>query len=301
LLAIEPNMNLSVFLALASLLSVSSDDADPQKLDQCKEEERAGTLLQTDFAKSEHPLQKDMTNSEIGNFQHLSSHKQGEPCHVSGTWSDSEGDIKFLANTSSIYLGIDGLPHLTMTYRTNGSLALIRVGDVIAQTNYGQDFPKTIKDGLQRFANSSVAKSRGKQFSLHLGAKGFHGGAAPCAYRLHMLLLTLAKSTFQKSKTYPYGTYKECPSYKTKTWKCETKTHWLFGKDITCRDISGQDAECHGLCGAKCDCWESLCGPRYGCGYNKVCCEHDYACDKWGYVSWQCLRTSTVLAACVIR
>lgn len=44
--------------------------------------------------------------------------------------------------------------------------------------------------------------------------------------------------------------------------------------------------DCRGMCGAKCDCWESVCGD---CCYHRGCYEHDLCCKHAGYFSFYCL------------
>lgn len=124
----------------------------------------------------------------------------------------------------------------------------------------------------------------------------------------------LTASTLER-KWVPYGRDQECPTYGDTTWKCRNTlldgdtgpwfippdgpggpddlNHWIKG-DVKCepQDAYGGQAcvdgsaeckwevrECIGLCGAGCDCWESLCGPSYKCDYNPMCCAHDLDCS----------------------
>ena len=49
-------------------------------------------------------------------------------------------------------------------------------------------------------------------------------------------------------------------------------------------------AECTGLCGAMCNCWEWVCG---NCCLNRMCWDHDEYCSSRGFLSWCCLGIIT--------
>jgi len=119
-----------------------------------------------------------------------------------------------------------------------------------------------------------------------------------------------------------YGHDAQCPSWRQPEWECtcDGKT-WERGGaqggtrcdklSIDCRPLAAEDMygnvigktkfqeECGGMCGATCHCWRGLCGANYACGYNGMCCAHDYACTIDGMVSVACaLEAADVLSAC---
>lgn len=77
--------------------------------------------------------------------------------------------------------------------------------------------------------------------------------------------------------------------------------HDPLGSNVQCSqaDFPNEPHGCVGLCGAGCDCWESLCGTGYRCNYNPWCCAHDYACDGyWDKLATTCIESATVMAKC---
>jgi hypothetical protein len=54
--------------------------------------------------------------------------------------------------------------------------------------------------------------------------------------------------------------------------------------DLVCTGGGGgngrSQGECTGMCGANCDCWESICGSNYKCEYIPSCCAHDKSCAR---------------------
>lgn len=68
--------------------------------------------------------------------------------------------------------------------------------------------------------------------------------------------------------------------------------------DVECEG-STANPECTGLCGAGCDCWESICGSSYKCDYNPSCCAHDKTCARRRVGSYtKCLNAAAVQQAC---
>jgi len=55
-------------------------------------------------------------------------------------------------------------------------------------------------------------------------------------------------------------------------------------KSVNCRGGGGGGGRnpnhCSGMCGRDCDCWSSVCGNSYACGYNPYCCAHDKTCMR---------------------
>lgn len=168
---------------------------------------------------------------------------------------------------------------------------------------------------LVPLANSIRHLKRGKRLSSLLGQNGLSGDRAQCVHRLHLVLLALDKSSEEGSppygvptwavnrrrdnpstdlihyrrrinlpgsRNYPYGFDDVCPKNKpfnSPQWACSTSR--TFGiSNVKCVSTDPGNPDCVGLCGRGCDCWESICGASYKCGYNSVCCAHDLSCSR---------------------
>jgi len=245
-------------------------------------------------------------------------------CSAEGTWDDGEGPVDFAIIDSTVSLAVAGLPRLLMTVGAKG-VERLNVGDASVEMEEGAEYPEEVKAGLAKISRSFAA-SRSKGLSDYLASQGWNGKDRPCAYNMHMLLLLLAKENQRAEEDQPaeerelegwphYGGEDVCPPKAAATWRCRTEPTfgwngpWLapgskdlggYGSspftNVNCETTKVSDAECHGLCGAKCDCWESVCGSDYLCEYNPICCAHDYACDK-GMLTSKCMD-SFVSSAC---
>lgn len=106
----------------------------------------------------------------------------------------------------------------------------------------------------------------------------------------------------------------QCTATMKPDWKCQVRSGWLefrrrrrgyptqyvrggspslgIGqtlartgqKQVSCVGGGGgggrNAGHCSGMCGRDCDCWSSVCGNGYKCGYNPYCCAHDKTCMR---------------------
>lgn len=281
--------------------------------------------MQDEAAMMQLKLRQSESPAKTGQFRKFETKvKSDRLCEVEGIWEDDEGSVSFMATENTTKLDIDGLPHLTLIYDSTPKLIRMVVGDASMTVHKGVRDSEDVRAGLMLLSKSSVAGRRGKHLSKHLGAMGWNGKDKPCTYKLHMLLLALAKehSSSERAnstaKWGPYGHDAQCPKVQTPDWECRKETNlfweddgpWVapgsdalkgahdsWSLDLKCRDISGKNPECEGMCGKGCDCWESICGSDYLCEYNPVCCAHDLTCGEDGFLSSGCLN-SFVMDAC---
>lgn len=261
----------------------------------------------------------------LGQFEELTTNLEDGACYVEGVWHGAESPrVRFMAQKNKISLGVGNLPTVLLQYHDDQELATVEMGGTLGSTHQEIDTSTTLQEGFDKILKSSVAFGSGKQISSLLGKHGLDGKAAPCTRKLHLFLLTLSKAaTAQEWGSYGFDA--ECPAQGATTWECRQEGIWwgmsdgpwypggdsrMFDgyqghkHDIKCRPKNPktwQDKECVGLCGATCDCWDSICGDSYMCDYNPTCCAHDYACSKQaggGTLTAKCINAADVYKAC---
>lgn len=261
------------------------------------------------------------TRGSVGIMEFNEEFEPNEACRASGVFTHQHGNISFFVTDAQVSLGIDPFPPLTLTYEKGSTpnIASVQFGD--EKLSFGSarsDDPtlSSISKGVSRAYDSPLLADRAKLLSDHLGSHGWDGGQRPCAQKLHMMLLAFARVSGKSTsveKWGPYGMDDQCPKKFQEDWECQVTrwwpskhTEWVppghsildvgahdsITQDLQCRPVAGSsNVECEGLCGAKCDCWESICGSDYLCEYNPVCCAHDKVCGRDGMVSSGCLNS----------
>jgi len=230
-------------------------------------------------------------------------------CHTHGTFHSPEGTrVSFMASHTNVTLAIAGVPKLSLTYSSlpNQAVTWVEFGDHSFAPDLTQ--PGEVKDELAQLFSSPFAFGGAKALSSQLGRRSWNGADRECSGKLHMLLLNLEKAAANPSWG-PYGSSDRCPANKAADWKCEassfsgTGTYYTPGdphlsaaniswyQDVKCKPNPGSsNQDCTGLCGKGCDCWESICGDKYKCEYHPVCCAHDEACRRDGFLSSKCMN-----------
>jgi len=219
-------------------------------------------------------------------------------CSAEGTWNDGQGPVDFAVTDSTVSLAVAGQPRLHLAMGPSG-VERFEVG------HESVDMAAASEEARAGFSKVSRALGpRARGLSKYLAAQGWNSADRPCAYKLHMLLLSLAKQgddreLMPEPHTGGYGHDDLCPAHKTADWKCRVRSGFLINFNFSDWMTPGDERlgeahdkifdndvcegpednqKCRGLCGKGCDCWESICGKEYLCNYNPVCCGHDVLC-----------------------
>mmetsp|Transcript_86492 Transcript_86492/g.268754 ORF Transcript_86492/g.268754 Transcript_86492/m.268754 type:complete len:323 (-) Transcript_86492:145-1113(-) len=258
-------------------------------------------------------------NSE-GTFEYLTNRRPEEgACDVRGSWNQDGETIHMASNDTAVELGAAG-HRLALLSTPGSSMSYWRFDGAVVDSKPWADQPSFVQQGMAGMMSAMAGREH--TLSSALGARGLDGKSMPCAYKLHMLLLTMSKKATNPYATpsswggYKFGVFTGCPVTAPSDWTCRiervfgsndawsrppqdySSAHSSWVQDVKCKPDPGKDVECTGLCGKTCDCWESICGANYGCDYNPVCCAHDRACDEFGFLSSECANAVQVQYAC---
>lgn len=266
-------------------------------------------------------LRTSIHRQSEGSFEILSSHQSEDgSCDVRGSWNRDGTSILVAANNTAAELGVDGVARLSLLSDSGSSASPWRLDGAVVDNLPWADQPDSVQTKVQSLLTAVAGHERA--LSSSLGSRGLDGKSMPCAYKLHMLLLTLAvyrHNPYQNSTNwggYGFGDSTGCPATKAADWECRiekkigwntdwsyppqdySSAHYSLNQDVKCKALPGKSEYCTGLCGKGCDCWESICGASYKCDYNPVCCGHDRACEQFGWLSPECGNIIHVMSAC---